>query len=204
MKNKILQTASQMFLSFGFKSVTMDDIAREMAISKKTIYEHYQNKKDLIRATTHFVFENVSNRINSICENKAETSPIQALFDINDFLLDCLKEDNVAERQLQKHYPVISRSLNEKKFQLITEGITENLVHGIDLGFYRNDFDVSVIVRLYYAASIALKDPELFPHTTYKLPKMMHTALLYHIRGIATEKGLQELEQIMNKHKNDE
>jgi len=197
MEKRILETASQLFLTHGFKSVTMDEIASKMAISKKTIYEYYKNKITLIKATTHFVFERVSERINSICDTTNETSPIQTLFDIDRFLLECLKEDNVAEYQLQKHYPKIYKSLDEKKFTLITEGISENLERGIALGFYRDDINTPIIARFYYAGSISVKHSEIFSTESYKLPEIMHTYLLYHIRAIATPKGLIELDRII-------
>lgn len=201
MKDKILQTASQLFLSLGFKSVTMDDIAEKMAISKKTIYEYYQNKTALVKATTLFVFEQINQKIDSICCEECESSPIHTLFHINDFMLKHLQEDNAPEYQLQKYYPKIAASLMEKKFSLITEGITENLERGVKEGFYRNDIDVPVVARIYYGSVSAIKNSDIFPSDTYKISKVMRTFLLYHIRAIATPKGIQELETYLNNNK---
>ncbi len=199
MKNKILETASQLFLNHGFKSVTMDDIANKMAISKKTIYEYYKNKLALIEATTHFVFEKISTRIDSICDDELSSSPIQTLFDIDTFILECMKEDNVAEYQLQKYYPQIFKSLGDKKFALITEGITDNLTKGIALGLYRADLNIPVIARFYYLGAIGVKNSELFSSSSYKISEIMYTYLLYHIRAIATPKGLLELNRVIEK-----
>ena len=99
MKNKIIQTASQLFLSLGFKSVTMDDIAAKMAISKKTIYECFQSKTALVKATTHYVFEQVSHKIDGICCKECDTNPIHTLFHINNFLLKELKANNAPDRE---------------------------------------------------------------------------------------------------------
>jgi len=203
MKGKILETASQLFLSQGFKTVTMDDIAEKLAISKKTIYCHYKNKTALIKATTHFVFEKIIERINAICDENRTVSPIQALFDIDAVIIECLKEnDNSAEYQLQKYYPKIFHSLDEKKYELITKGVTDNLEEGIALGLYRKDINVPVIARIYYTNSMAVKNAEVFSPDEFNIPEIMRIHLLYHIRAIATSKGLEELEVILQKHKN--
>lgn len=197
MKNKIVQTASQLFLNLGFKSVTMDDIAEKMAISKKTIYECFQSKTALIKASTHFVFEQVSHKIDTICCKECDTNPIHTLFHINDFLSKEIHVNNAPEYQLNKYYPSIAASLAEKKFKLITEGITENLENGIQKGFYRKEIDITITARLYYSTMNAIKTTDVFPIETYKLSEVMHTFLLYHIRAIATEKGVLELESYL-------
>ena len=202
MKNKIIQTASQLFLSLGFKSVTMDDIAAKMAISKKTIYACFQSKTALVKATTHYVFEQVSHKIDGICCKECDTNPIHTLFHINNFLLKELKANNAPEYQLHKYYPGIAASLAEKKFKLIAEGITENLENGIEKGLYRKDINIDVTARLYYSTLNAIKTTDTFPIETYKLSEVMHHFLLYHIRAIATEKGLQELENYLNENNN--
>jgi hypothetical protein len=203
MKGRILEVASQMFLNHGFKTVTMDEIAEKMAISKKTIYNHYKNKTALIKETTHFVFERISGRISAICEKNGEVSPIQALFDIDAVIVECLKEnDNSAEYQLQKYYPKIFHSLGKKKHELITNGVKNNLEEGIRLGLYRSDINISVITRIYYTNSIAVKNAEVFSPEEFNIPEVMRIYLLYHIRAIATVKGLEELERILQKHKN--
>jgi len=201
MKQKILQTASKLFLSLGFKSVTMDDIAEKMAISKKTIYEYYQNKTALVKATTHFVFEQIHQKIDSICCEDCDTSPIHTLFHINNFMVKHLQEDNAPEYQLKKYYPKIAASLTEKKFTLMTEGITENLEKGIEQGLYRSDIDAPVIARIYYSSISTIKNSDIFPADTYKISQVMHTFLCYHIRAIATPKGNLELENYLKESK---
>ena len=74
MREKILLGASDLFLNYGFKSVTMDDIANTLGISKKTIYQHFDNKTKLVDATTMYLFEMISQGINHICS--FEKNPI--------------------------------------------------------------------------------------------------------------------------------
>ena len=200
MRNKILHTASELFLNLGFKSVTMDDIAEKMAISKKTIYEYYANKTTLIEASTNFIFDKITLKIDAVCSQDSDKSPIKTLFDLNKFMQEHIKEENAPEYQLQKYYPKIAEGLKEKKFTVMTAGITGNLEKGIELGLYRKDINIPVIARFYYVAVSNLKNSEIFQSENYKLTGLMNTFLQYHIRAIATTKGLKELENYLNKN----
>ena len=193
MKEQIIIKASQLFLNHGFKSVTMDDIAHEMAISKKTIYSFFKTKAELVAATTEYVFAQVSEKVDSICCEKCDVSPIHNLFHICDFMSEHLKQDNAPEYQLQKYYPQIAAALTDKKFKLITEGIIENLSRGIAKGLYRPDIHKEIIARIYFSSVSAISTSEVFRLPGYKLTQVMRTFILYHIRAIATPLGLEEL-----------
>ena len=188
MRKKILHTASELFLTIGVKSVTMDDIAEKMAISKKTIYEYYKNKTALVRAATNLLFKQISQQIDRIGCEECKDSPIHTLFHINEFIVKNIKENIASQYQLSKYYPIIAEELNEKKFDLITEGIIDNLEKGIDKGLYRKNINKQIISKFYYASFNALQNSEIFPSDKY---------LFYHIRAIATPKGLKELETII-------
>ena len=104
MQDEILEKAAEMFLNYGFKSVTMDDIANEMGISKKTIYQHFSNKNNLVEATTLRMFHLISEGIDLICENNINA--IEALFEIKNFVLQYLKDEKTSPMfQLQKYFP---------------------------------------------------------------------------------------------------
>ena len=186
-----------MFLSLGVKSVTMDDIAEKMAISKKTIYELYKNKTALVKATTNYVFIQIEQAIDSICCDDCDVSAIHNLFHINEFMKQQINEDNAPEYQMQKYYPKIFNSMKKKKFKLITEGITENLERGIAQGLYKKDIDIAVIARLYYANLIAIKNDDIFPINKYKISDLTKLYTIYHVRAIATPNGLKELETLL-------
>ncbi len=199
MRTKILHTASELFLNLGFKSVTMDDIADKMAISKKTIYEYYENKTALIEAAIHFVFENITRRIDKVCSNNIDDSPIVVLFKLNTFMQEHIKQKNAPEYQLQKYYPKIAEKLFEKKFAVITTGVSENLERGIQLDLYRKDINIPIIARFYYVTITALNSGDIFQNTNRQIGDLMHIFLEYHIRAIVTSKGLKELENYLDK-----
>ena len=104
MREKILQKAAEMFLNLGFKSVTMDDIANEIGISKKTIYAHFDTKTKLVEAVTFYLFNMISNGIDEI--NARKLNAIEELFAVKSFIGEHLKDEKSSPfYQLQKYYP---------------------------------------------------------------------------------------------------
>jgi len=200
-KNKILETARELFLNYGFKSVTMDDIPFEIGVSKKTIYAHFKNKTILIEASTKAIFEIISHGIDSICElNK---NPIEELFEIKRFIHSNLKDEKSSPHyQLQKYYPTIFHTLKIRQLELIDSCVTENLKRGIELGIYRKNLDLRFITRIYFNGITGIKDEETFPKKEFSKNYLTNCFLNYHIRAITTEKGRDYLEKIILKNEN--
>jgi AcrR family transcriptional regulator len=120
MRDKIIYSASDLFITYGFKSVTMDDIANAIGISKKTIYQYFENKTKLVEATTLHMFDTISHGIDCICElNK---NPIEEVYEIKKFVMTHLKDEKSSPQyQLQKYYPKISGTLKEKQLEKMLE-----------------------------------------------------------------------------------
>ncbi|WP_139957691.1 TetR/AcrR family transcriptional regulator [Flavicella sediminum] len=195
MKCKILETAGEMFLSFGFKSVTMDDIAQKMSISKKTIYTHFSNKRILIEETTFGLFQFIKCGIDDIREKNY--NPIEELYEIKNFILKHLKDETSSPQyQLNKYYPKIHATLMKKQFTVMQECVADNLQKGIDQGLFRKEIDVDFITRIYFKGMTGIKDLDTFPLDTFSMNYLMENYIDYHVRGIATEKGIQTLEQL--------
>ncbi|APY08198.1 TetR family transcriptional regulator [Winogradskyella sp. J14-2] len=201
MRDKIIHKASELFLSLGFKSVTMDDIANELGISKKTIYVHFPNKTKLVEATTSHVFETISCGIDHICG--LEKNPIEEVFEIKRFVMDHLKDEKSSPQyQLQKYYPKIFSSLKAKQFEVMQGCVVENLNRGIALGLYRENLDVNFISRIYFNCMVILKDQELFPLKNFSMNALMENYLEYHLRGICTPKGIDYLDKHLKINQN--
>jgi AcrR family transcriptional regulator len=198
LKEKILNKTTDLFLTYGVKSVTMDDIAKELAISKKTIYTFFATKTKLVEATTNFLFHKINSEIQAIC-SKGQ-NPIKELFLIKKLVLEHLKnEETSPQYQLQKYYPEIYDSIRQKQFDSINDCISENLKTGIDAGFYRKNLDVNLIARFYFVGIIGIKNIDLFPKNEFGMPYLMNNFLEYHIRAITTEKGIKSLQNILEK-----
>ncbi|NRD18910.1 TetR/AcrR family transcriptional regulator [Winogradskyella eckloniae] len=194
MKEKIILKSSDMFLNLGFKSVTMDDIANEMGISKKTIYQHFQNKTKLVEATATQVFENIACGIDDICAlNK---NPIEEVYEIKRFVMHHLKDEKSSPQyQLQKYYPKIYATLKRKQFDKMLSCVTQNLKRGIAQNLYRDSIAVDFVARLYFNNMVCLKDQSIFPPQKFSMLMLMNNYLEYHLRGICSNKGLETLNQ---------
>jgi len=198
-KEKILQKAEELFLTFGFKSVTMDDIANKMGISKKTIYTHFKNKTQLVKETTLKVFENISQGIDGICSlNK---NAIDEIFEIKTLILEQLKGEKTSPQyQLSKYYPEIHNTLKKRQFDIMQDCVKNNLTKGVSQCYYRSDLEIEFISRIYFLGMTGIKDESIFPSDKFSKKQVMDNYLEYHLRGIVTKKGLTELNQIINKN----
>ncbi|TFG74319.1 MAG: TetR/AcrR family transcriptional regulator [Flavobacteriales bacterium] len=197
MKEQILVKATDMFLNLGFKSVTMDDIAHEMGISKKTIYAHYANKTQLVEDTTMHLFCSISEGIDSICSLKK--NPIEELYEIKKFAMLHLKDEKSSPQyQLQKYYPKIHRILRQKHFEVMQDCVVDNVQRGIEQGIYRENLNIDFVSRIYFFGVTSIKDHTLFPNELFPTTALMDDYLEYHLRGIITPIGREILNNIIN------
>ena len=196
MRDKILNRASDLFLNLGFKSVTMDDIANEIGVSKKTIYTHFKNKTDLVEKVTLSIFDHISEGIDMICS--LNHNPIQEIYEIKSFVMTHLKDEKSSPQyQLQKYYPKLYATLKKKQFEIMNRCVEENLNRGIQSGFYRDSIEVSFVSRIYFNGVNGIKDLEMFPLQLFPSKELMASFLEYHLRGICTEKGIQTMNKII-------
>ncbi len=198
MEVKILNTASDLFLSLGFKSVTMDDLANEMGISKKTIYKYFSNKEDLVDATTTFVHAQISK---TICEITTQgLNAISENFAIKIAFKDIFKKAKTSPMfQLKKYYPKTYKKLIDNEFEIFKECIVSNLEKGMNEGLYKKDLKKDIVLRFYFMLVFGLHDNDIFNLEDYDLNELDINALEYHTRAIATNKGILELEKELNK-----
>lgn len=197
MREKIINKATELFLTLGFKSVTMDDIANELGISKKTIYVHFENKTKLVEFSTLEMFELISHGIDCICQ--LQKDPIEEIYDIKKLVMEHLKNEKSSPyHQLQKYYPKIFNSLRSKQYRLMEDCVADNLKRGIAVGLYRDNLEIDFISKMYFNSIMALKDKQLFPLKNFSMTSLMNLYLEYHVRGICTPKGLDALTKTIN------
>ncbi len=198
METKILNTASNLFLSLGFKSVTMDDLANEMGISKKTIYKYFSNKEDLVDATTNFVHTQISE---TICQITTQgLNAISENFAIKIAFKDIFKKSKTSPMfQLKKYYHKTYAKLIANEFEIFKECIGNNIEKGIKEGLYKKDLKKDIVLKFYFMLVFGLHDNDIFNLEDYDLNELDIEALEYHTRAIATSKGILELEKELNK-----
>lgn len=196
MKEKIITKATDLFLKLGFKSITMDDLATEMSISKKTIYKYFENKEVLVAECTensHKIFRGLMQEVanssfNAIEENFEIRKIFKTIFSLG---------ETSPLYQLRKYYPSIYEKVLEQENLEGVQFMQNNLAKGIDQGYYRADIDIEMTARLYFILSFAINESI---HLEKDSQQMEYGALEYHTRSIATEKGILELEKQLNIH----
>lgn len=189
MRDKIINKSAELFLNLGFKSVTMDEIAGELGISKKTIYVHFQNKTKLVEAVTFHLFDTICNGIDDICKNAI--NPIEELYLIKMFVMQHLKnEKSSPQYQLKKYYPKIYNELKVKRFEKMHQSVQDSLEQGVKTEVFRNTIDVGFISRMYFTGMSGIKDEMFFPPKHYQMDYLMESYLEYHLRAIVTAKGM--------------
>jgi AcrR family transcriptional regulator len=194
MEDKIIKTATEMFLKLGFKSVTMDDIAAELCISKKTIYKYFQNKEVLVEAGTAAVQHNIQQMMNTIVAQNHNA--IAENFEMRNSFKEFFQSvDHSPAYQLKKQYPEIYHRMMAVQLNECNILFKKNIEKGIQEGLYRPDIDADAAVRFYYTLIFSINETTLLEKEAKALEAK---ALEYHTRALATPKGLEELEKHLN------
>lgn len=197
MKDKIISKAKEMFLKLGFKSITMDDIACEMCISKKTIYKYFSNKEILIEESTQLVHKEVHETINSIVAKNYNA--IEENFEIRRMFKEMFKSTESSPiYQLKRHYPEVYHKVLGYQIDICENCFRDNILKGIKEGLYRENIDIDNYVKFYYTLIFSISENTALEKDANVLEEK---ALEYHIRAMATLAGIIELEkqlQIIN------
>lgn len=199
MKDKIIHTATDLFLKLGVKSTTMNYIADEMGISKKTIYAHFPSKTNLVEKCTFWFLHEIHEKIDAICA--LDQNPIEELFAIKKFVMNKLNNDQYAPQfELQKYYPEISQAIQKAQFDKIMECTKVNIEKGIAKNLYRKSIDADFISRLYFIGITGMRDQALFPPQKFSTTYITDEFLEYHLRGIVTKEGLRVLNKFITEN----
>ena len=181
-------------MKFGIKSITMDDVARELGISKKTLYRFVSDKDDLVGKFIDFEIEK---RQIEICDCiSSEFNAIEELFEISVFMNKIIRSQNPAtEHDLEKYYPHHYKRIFKARRTGIYNYILLNLKKGKEEGLYRLEMNNEIIAKLYLSRSESIHSSDLFTVEEFTSMRLFTELLNYHIRGIATGKGIDVLER---------
>lgn len=195
-QQQLIERAAELFLRIGIRSVSMDDIARELGISKKTLYQTVTNKETLIQ----LVLED------DTCKDMAvlERSRYQSADAIDEhlrnsryFIREMRKISPTAMHDLRKYYPELFHSQVKSHRQAFHRSVAENLERGMEEGLYRDDLDAEVIANLYSGMTAMVIDRGVFPAQERSLSEILHQHTMYHFNGVVNRFGHERLEHYL-------
>ncbi len=179
-----------LFWRYGVKSVTMDDIAKELGISKKTIYQQFSDKDAIVKEVVEIELNSEQCDIDRL---EAEANdPIEEVMRTSDYMRASFATMNpVLLNDLKKYHPKAWASFQKHKHEHIIQSISGNLQRGVAAGLYRNDIDVDVLARMRVEQIEMAFDPAIFPPQKFAMIEV-HTQLIHHfLRGILTAQGFE-------------
>lgn len=196
-KTKIIIQSEKLFLRYGIKSVTMDDIARKLGMSKKTLYQYVDNKTDLLG---QIMVAHVQQHESALANIRAKAKDaVDEMIQMAKFVLKDLRRiAPTTMYDLQKYYPDIWNMMEQLHKKHIYATIIENLNMGIQQGVYRSDINTDVVAKLYVGKTLFLIDEEMFPLRDYDRTNLFKEYINYHTRGIASPKGLNLFNQYIS------
>lgn len=195
LKQKILLSAFDTFLQYGIKSVSMDDLSRNLGISKKTIYNFIDNKGKLVEETLMNYLQKDQSEINDIIENSSDA--IDSMVKIaKHILLFLRKMQPTLIYDLKKYYPNSWKMVEDQHFGFIYGVIKNNILRGQHEGLYLENIHADIIAKLYTAKSHAISDEKMFPLEEYQRATLFEEKIKYHMRGIVSDLGSHKLKEL--------
>ena len=196
-KLEILDRASVVYMKFGVKSVTMDDLARELAISKKTIYNYFNDKNDLVTS----IIEMKVHMDSAVCTNTAAQSEnaIDELIQISEVVTKQFNNFNpIVFSDIKKFHKDAWQVIETHKMIFVLNMITKNIERGIQEKIYRANLNPSIAAKLYVASSDAAMNPEIFRWPEFKFQDVFLEMIRLQINGMANDTGSLYLKKKLN------
>ena len=196
----ILAQVRRLYQRYGIKSVTMDDIASHLNISKKTIYEHFTDKEDLVKNVLIFEHENHCKQLEAIERNNYNA--IEELFEVYKMTNTRLIEYNPSmEYDVRKYYPDLFMKIREVRRKRLYESSYGNLNKGKKEGLYRKELNSKIIAKMHVYRTENLVDNDMFTMEELTSFKMFHECFVYHLQGIISHAGRAFFENNFDKFK---
>jgi len=202
-KQYIIKNVGQLYLKHGIKNITMDSVATEFGISKKTLYQYFSDKEDLISQVIDFY---VSDGLQLELKNAGPGNAIDNMFLYRERIADLLKfYHNHLEDELINKYPVLHVKLHKMKNKRIFDDSIENLKLGISQGLYRSDLEPSFVAKLSLGRLLYTMNPKFGIFEDFELNSLafFDNILDYHMHAVCTEKGLKHYKKLLNNVQNE-
>lgn len=185
---RIRQAAHGLFMQYGLRSVSMDDIATNLGISKKTIYQYYEDKDRLVDDVIASIISH-----NQFCCQKDREGSVNAIHEIflaMDFMMEIFQSMNPSlVFDMQKYYPGAFRRFSEHKNDYLHGMIKANILRGISEELYRGDLQVEILSRFRVESMMLPFNPEFQSKVKFNLAVIEEELILHFLFGMVTPKG---------------
>jgi len=199
LKDHIVAEADRLFCRHGIKSITMDDVAAELGMSKKTIYQYFDDKNELVST---FIRQKVSANICMLDQSVARAeNPIDEIFRAVKLVKELFLNINpTLFYDLQKFHPQAWKIFQQFRNEYLYQCIGKNLETGIACGLYRKNIDLDILIRLRIEQIDMVFNQEAYPPATYHPAQVMESITEHFVYGIATLKGHEQIRQYISTH----
>ena len=196
----IIDKVTDLYLQFGIRSVTMDDVARELGMSKKTLYNYVTNKDDLVRNFVDHLQNQRSCNVQTILDKNLNA--IEELMEVNEHVIGMLKNYNPStEYDLRKYYPQHYERIRKLRRNNMYKAVIENIQKGKREGLFRENMREDIIARVHVSRIENSFANEMFSIEELTSREFVTEMMEYHIRGIASMKGIEFFEKKMKEKK---
>lgn len=187
-KDKLLKGAEELFLKYGVRSITMDDIARHLGISKKTIYQHFEDKDDIVATVVKQHMERQKEQFDQV--TVVSKNAVDEMVRLSFLLKENMRNVNASLLfELQKYHQRAWNTWTEFKRKHIYDSIVRNLKQGMEEGYFRNDINVDVLGRMRLEMVQIAFDNMVFPREAFNLSEVQSQLFDHFVHGLLTDKG---------------
>jgi len=199
--DRILSEASQLFIKNGIRSVTMDDIAREMGISKRTIYENFRDKDELLKSC--ICVNKEQQRQQKIDMVQSSANALEAIFGIMYEVINSMNQIHPSFiTDLRKYHYTVWKEFFQKHQEEHLSDLRNLITKGIVDGLFRNDIHVEIVTRILNIQLNEISNDEVFPSEEFTRAEVFVNIIVNFTRGIATTKGIRTIEKMIEKRRN--
>lgn len=202
-KQHILKNVGKLYLKFGIRGVTMDDVAQELGISKKTLYQFFNDKEDLVTQVVEYYMNNPMFNLSGERNGNA----IDNIFAIRNHVVQMIHHiNNNLEFDLKRLYPHLHKKVYSFKRQRIFNDTIANVEKGIAEGLYRAELEPEFIARLQVGRMLYTFNPdnEVFETSDLSSINLFDKAIDYHMHAICTPEGIEYYREQLLKHQNEQ
>lgn len=187
-REKIIKGAEELFMKYGVRSISMDDIARHLSVSKKTLYQHFADKEDIVTLTCKSQIERNSKQFDQIRQHAKDA--IEELASLSTCLKSNVEDMNPSLLfDLQKYHPKAWAVWLKHKNDVIRTTVVRNIRQGIEEGYFRAELNPDIIALMRLELVQLGFDESIFPREKFRLAEVQMQIFDHFVHGLVTEKG---------------